>query len=266
MFEALIPAEWNSGVAAMDPLQFWMVTALTMAIVGVCFYLIFRFLYRARLINDTPTSRIRSAAQGYVELEGHGEQLPGEVVLAALTGTPCLWFSYKVEEREPETSGGSGQWRVICKGTSTRHFFLVDETGECLIDPARAEVIPSESDEWYGDSEQWVQGPAPRHGRAQNFATSRYRYTEQRIHPAARLHAIGWFTTDTRTGELPHAEQRLPHHLLSKPSDGRAFLLSAVPQQLLARRYRRYAWVSLFGFLLSGAVAGWLWSIHFTLR
>lgn len=263
MFEALIPVEWNSGVAAMDPLQFWIFTALAMAIAGICFYLIFRFLHRARLVNDTPTSRIRSAAQGYVELEGRGELLPGEATLAPLTGTPCLWFSYKVEEREQEASGGSGQWRMIRKGTSPHHFLLVDETGECLIDPARAEVTPSGSDVWYGDSEQWGQGPAPRHGRAQNFATSRYRYTEQRIHPAAILHAIGWFITDTRAGEPPSAVKRLPHHVLSSPPDGRAFILSAVPQQLLARRYRRYAWVALLGFLLSGAVASWLCAIRF---
>jgi hypothetical protein len=320
MFEALIPSEWSASVAALEPLHFWLLTGLAMAVASSCFFLTFRFLHRARLIEDTPTSKVRSAAQGYVELEGRGEMLPGEPILAPLTGTRCLWFSYKVEERESETSGGSGgKWRVLRKGTSTHLFRLVDESGECLIDPEGAEIIPSVRDEWYGDSERWMQGPAPRRGWAQHFATSRYRYTEQRIHPSDTLHAIGWFTTDDsaveqadRDAELrlllsewkrdqktllarfdndgdgvldagewesavdvareqlqrEETERRLrsPHHLMSRPRDGRAYLVSTLPQHLLVRRYRRYSFVALLFFFLGGAVAAWLWSIHFTLR
>jgi hypothetical protein len=319
MFEALIPSEWSASVAALEPLHFWLFTGLAMAVAGSCFYLTFRFLHRARLIEDTPTSKVRSAAQGYVELEGRGELLPGEPILAPLTGTRCLWFSYKVEERESETGGGSGgKWRMLRKGTSSHLFRLVDETGECIIDPDGAEVIPSVRDEWYSDSERWMKGPAPRRGWA-HFATSRYHYTEQRIHPSDTLHAIGWFKTDdgsvdlaARDAELrallsewkrdqksliarfdndrdgvldeeeweaavfaareqlqrEQTERRLrsPHHLMSRPRDGRVYLLSTLPQKTLVNRYRRYSLVALMFFFLGGAVATWLWSIHFTLR
>ena len=30
-----------------------------------------------RMVEDTPSSRVRSAAQGYVELTGHGVMAPG---------------------------------------------------------------------------------------------------------------------------------------------------------------------------------------------
>lgn len=49
------------------------------------FYLGFRQLHRARLIEDTPTSRIRSAAQGYAELEGRAVAL-GDPLYAPLSG------------------------------------------------------------------------------------------------------------------------------------------------------------------------------------
>src|SRR5690606_26803908 len=43
---------------------------------------------QARHLLDTPTSKIRSAAQGYVELYGVLEALPGASVQGPLTGKP----------------------------------------------------------------------------------------------------------------------------------------------------------------------------------
>jgi hypothetical protein len=46
----------------------------------------------ARLIEDTRTSKIRSAPQGYIEIidrsEGNAEEYP---LKAKLTGTNCVW-------------------------------------------------------------------------------------------------------------------------------------------------------------------------------
>jgi len=318
MFETLIPAEWSASVAAMEPLRFWIFTLATMTGAAAGFYASFRFLSRARLIEDTPTSKVRSAVQGYVELEGTGELMPGEPILAPLTGTPCLWFSYKVEERHSESSTGSGgRWRVLHRERSSHLFYLVDETGKCLIDPDGADVIPSVREEWYGDSETWPRGPAPKHDRTA-FITRRYRYTEQRIQPNDSLHVIGWFTTDDdavahfdaeaelRTllrewkhdqgsliarfdrdgngvldvtewdGVIAAAREQISreqathrshplHHVMSKPRDGRAYILSTLPQHHLAGRYRRYSFAALLLFLLCGAITTWLLSIRFTL-
>mgnify|MGYP006966890906 CR=1 FL=1 len=72
----------------------------------ICFYLCFRYLYRYGVIEDTPTSKIRSAAQGYTELEGTANLLPGEPVYAALTQQLCPWFDYKIEKRTSHYSHG----------------------------------------------------------------------------------------------------------------------------------------------------------------
>jgi len=55
---------------------------------------------RLRAMGDTPTSRIASAAQGYVELRGLGKAMGGTPLLSPLTHLPCLWYRYKTERRQ----------------------------------------------------------------------------------------------------------------------------------------------------------------------
>ena len=52
-------------------------------------------LARKRLIEDTPTSRIRSAPQGFVELAGVAGVFEGEPIIAPLTQRPCCWYRYR---------------------------------------------------------------------------------------------------------------------------------------------------------------------------
>jgi len=116
-------AAWGRQVQAMAPGQFWLFFALLGGASAAGFYAAFRFLFRLRLIEDTPTSLIRSAAQGYVELQGRGELLPGPPIVAPLTGLPCVWYRFKVEERvaDYDSRGGTNsRWRTINSGISSR--------------------------------------------------------------------------------------------------------------------------------------------------
>lgn len=317
MFEALIPAEWRTGVVQMQPLEFWLFSGFLAVLAVGGFYAIFRFLHRARLIEDTPTSKVRSAHQGYVELDGTAELLPGDPILAPLTGNRCTWYSFKVEERsESYDSRGNRRtsWKTIRSGTSDELFVLRDDTGECVIDPEGAEVTPSVSVTWYGDNPVWSFGAAP--SRRGLFASGRYRYTEKRIHPADSLYAIGLFQTLGGGHELPNtreevrellaawkrdqdslvqrfdangdgeidlqeweAARRAAHrevkaqqreraagpvsHLMSKPRNSRRpYILSVLPQEQLAGRYRRFAALALVAFLLGGASATWMFTVR----
>ena len=51
---------------SIDPGQFFVITAMCIAAAGGGLFFFFRNHFRARLIEDMPTSKIRSAAQGYV--------------------------------------------------------------------------------------------------------------------------------------------------------------------------------------------------------
>lgn len=157
-------------------------------------YLSFQTFYRKRLVEDLPTSRIHSAAQGYIELEGTAKLMDGTPIVAPYSGVRCAWYYFRVEERE--SNGKDTHWRTLNSGTSDDLFLLDDGTGECVIDPENAVVTPNSKESWYSSS----MSSSPMFGtipRAQRFQGSsgfnKYKYTEHRIEVGAPLHVIGFF-------------------------------------------------------------------------
>jgi len=153
------------------------------------FVLIWRNLRRARLVEDTPTARIRSAPQGYVELEGRASELPDTPVVAPLTGTRCVWYRFRIQEEEDDAHGSG--WSTLESGVSEAPFAFSDGSGDCVVDPRGAEVIAAVREVWRGNA-RWPD-PARRRSR---FGAGRYRYTEERILPGS-CYLLGWFETET---------------------------------------------------------------------
>ena len=177
-----------------SPDDFWKVAITLVLLTVACFIGAFYFLIRKRIIQDTPTSKIRSAAQGYVELKGHCELMQGEQIKAPLTHTLCVWFFYMIEEHT--RSGKYSKWVTIEIGTSDELFLLIDETGRAVIDPEGAGITPAIEEIWYGHSRTPDISPERKRGNKWfQFIQGRYRYTEQRIHPGDSLYALGLFNT-----------------------------------------------------------------------
>jgi hypothetical protein len=120
--------------------KFWLIVAGLAAGAVYSFWYAFKAWRKNRVIEDTPTSRVRSAAQGYVELSGQGILPADSHNRGPLSGIPCAWWRYKVEERS--SAGRSRSWSTVDSDTSTEPFLLDDGTGQCLIDPCGAEVFP----------------------------------------------------------------------------------------------------------------------------
>jgi hypothetical protein len=100
-------------------------------------------LKRKLLIENTPTSKIRSLAMGLVEIYGEVVPAEREILKSPLTGKDCVYYKYKVEEYRQ--SGKSGHWATIRSGEDMVRFFLKDDTGMVLVDPNRASVeIPKD--------------------------------------------------------------------------------------------------------------------------
>ena len=95
----------------MDHPLGWFGIAIGIALLSVFGWL--GSLRRWRSIRDTPTSLVASAAQGYVELIGRGKALEGLPLVSPLTGLPCLWYHYTVEEKDSE-----GKWKQERSETS----------------------------------------------------------------------------------------------------------------------------------------------------
>jgi hypothetical protein len=184
----------------VDPADYWLMLALLAALGAAGFVRGFRWWRWARLIEDTPTSRVRSAAQGYVELIGTGRRMPGAPVIAPLSRRPCTWWRYTVERRSRDSRSRT-RWSVVSRGVSDALFLLEDGTGQCIVDPEGAEVLPQATDTWYGSTPLPEAGP-PVH-RGFRGLGGEFRYRESRMHDGDPLYAIGWFRTEG--GVLPGA-------------------------------------------------------------
>lgn len=236
---------------------------------------------RARAFDDTPTSKVASAAQGYAELIGRGRPLAGDPLLAVLSHLPCLWYRYLIERRSDD------KWVREDSGESDASFILDDGSGQCVVDPEGAEIVPARKDQW---------------------TQSDRRYTEWLLLENESLYALGQFKTlgsqdleldraadvkallaewkkepqellrrfdldgngelDLREWELAraqarrevdrqHREARLQPelHLMHRPDDGRLYVISTLQPEQLSRRYRWWsaAHLTIFFSALAGA-------------
>ena len=243
-------------------------------------------LHRHRLIVGTPTSRIASAAQGYVELLGAAQPL-GSPILGKYSNLPCLWYRYKVERKNHKN-----EWHTESTGESAAPFLIQDGSGQCVTDPQGAEIITQHEDTWQ---------------------IADHRYTEWKLLEKDRLYALGEFkTVGGSTSTLTHgdlvkqvliewkmdnenllkrfdldnnslldidewmlarqaakreARKRLAEaraepdtNFMLQPHDGRLYLLSNLSPDRLAGRYALWTWLHLGIFF--GALLGIAWLLQ----
>ena len=169
---------------------------LSLLFIFLCFilYKAYKTHHRYRFINDTATSRVASAPQGYVELKGLGELMPGSNIESPFSHRRCLWYQCIVERRKSLEK--YSVWVEESNDISDHLFQLQDETGVCVVIPDGAHIIPSEQRVWYGSHYQAKhQGifKSWRFGRYIGFG--RYRFTEKLIGVADPLYVIGAFKT-----------------------------------------------------------------------
>ena len=102
------------------------------------FFYGFRLNRRKDLIETTPTSSIRSLAIGPVEITGNAKP-SGPMLSSPFSGMPCVFFSYKVEERQ--RYGKQDKWVTVTEGQSHLPFAVRDATGAVMIIPIGAELM-----------------------------------------------------------------------------------------------------------------------------
>ncbi len=310
LLQASLFASANDWVKQSPADDFWETAIILVVLTIGGFIGAFYFFLRKRIIEDTPTSKVSSAAQGYVELIGHGKLLEGSRIVGPLTGISCTWYSYTVEEYR--SSGKNSHWVTIDKGSSDSLFLLVDISGDAIIDPEGANVTPATTDVWYGNSRHPEPVDKRKKKRFFKLRSGRYRYTEKRMHPNEPLYAIGLFATvggldtnhninrdvsyllrewktsseqllarfdENNDGEIDldewqkvrttaleqiqnqHLELKTttPVHMLSKTCDARRpFLLSALPQSDLVKRYSLFARGLIVTFFIAGILTTWM--------
>ena len=213
--------------------QIVMATASAALAAALAFFAWMSCHRRMRAVADTPTSRIASAAQGYVELSGILRPLPGRELRAPLSGEPCVWYRFR-----DARYNGSG-WFLEETGDSETPFMIVDTSGTCTIQPQGAEMTGLEPAAWFNDqvgSRAW-----------RLLERGDRRKTEWLLREGEEVHVLGNFTT-----RRDPDDQREVHQL-GRPDDGRPFLIRlGVEGEALGRAsYRRWAIFHVFVFLLA---------------
>ncbi len=142
-----------------------------------------RNLRLKRLIETTPTSRIRSLAMGLVEL--HGTVRREYALVAPMTQTPCVWYRVRRYRRRRNPKNNQSTWQQTSVRDSGHVPFLLDDgTGRVRIDPAGATVIAGRREEGY-----------PGQGNILMGASSGYdadeKWVEERIDEGTRLYVLG---------------------------------------------------------------------------
>src|ERR1700732_1562723 len=117
------------------------VNLLSMAAAGgvagvYVFYRGFRLLQRKRLILNTPSSKIRGASMGLVEISGLAAG--PYTMLAPITGAPCYYF--RTTAWQWQQRGKNKEWVKVADESLHVPFFLDDNTGRVLVDPQGAEM------------------------------------------------------------------------------------------------------------------------------
>ena len=187
-----------AGISAEDH-QFMMMASLLIAVIS--FYVFMRNWKRLRIIEDTPTAKLRSAHQGYIESEGKGHFIDDQPLYSPLSNHPCLWYRSQIEQQETFVDNGRTQtrWNVVYKNISNHRFKLIDGKNSCYVDPEAAEVNSHQKLVWYGNTEWPTRTQLLESQSIIHAATNSYRYCEWLILPSQPLYILGQFTTLSAT-------------------------------------------------------------------
>ncbi len=180
-----------NSIENLSPGEFWGFLIFPAALSLFCLWAFIRYLRFSRLIEDTPTSKIRSAAQGFTELEGRGVLIPQATLASPLSGKICIWYRYKIERKV--SNGKSTSWRTIQSGSSPHPIRLDDTTGQCLLTQKGASIHTHLKKSWYGMSSAPSAMSIDRSDSLMQFGN--YRYTEELIAENTPLYALGHFKT-----------------------------------------------------------------------
>ncbi len=265
-----------AAAAQMESRSGWLLSLPLIALISVFAWL--SALKKYRTIADTPTSKIASAAQGYVELMGRADRNVEQPLLQSQLGRQaCVWFRYSVERRDND-----GDWQTVDCGESDTDFLLRDDSGVCHIQPTGAEILSCHKKVWIvgaaRHSEWWLLEGDPLYVLG-DFKTSQaaarfdaeaetgamlVRWKQNMPQLQLRFDLNGDGVLDEHEWMLARqaARQEVEKiaatvqtpadvHVLQRPENGAMFVISNLMPAQLARHYLRWVWGNLLLFFVA---------------
>jgi hypothetical protein len=203
-----------------------------------------------RLIENTPTSKIRSIAMGLVEIYGEVEPLKNNILKSPFSNNDCVYYKYKVEELRQ--SGKSTTWVTVKKGEEKKLFHLKDETGSVLIDLTGAKIdIPTDNifDSSLGKDppETVKQFLSTRNVAWEGFLfgiNKTMKYTEYFIAPGDKLYIMGNADDNPYVKEAS-AEKSVQDIMIQKGKFEKIYYISDKQEKAILFRYTLKTYVGL---------------------
>jgi hypothetical protein len=218
-----------------------LVYGLVICLVGVGLFIFgFYFYKKKRLIEDIPTSKIRSLTMGLVEVYGQVVSIPEHLLTSPFTEKDCVYYRYTVEEYR--STGKSAHWVTIKKGEERRVFYLQDETGMVLIDPTDASIEAARDFECKSGLGDDPPDMVMRFLAANNIAyegllgmNKTMRFRESILVPTESVYIMG--CADENTYEDAVLNQGISHTMIRKGRQEKMFFISDKKERDILREF-----------------------------
>jgi hypothetical protein len=244
----------------MGPVLF-VIAAVLLLLLVVLGYQAVRNWNKAVLIRDTPLTPVKELAPGLAKVEGQALAL-SSTLYAPLTGKPCLYYRFKVQEKRTHAGphGGSSHWVTIVNDVQTAPCGLDDGTSVAAVELREAELVLTPADTARSgflngapaDLEQLLKDRYGKSSRGLLFNKT-LSYSETRIEEGDRLLVVG--TVEITAGG---------HAQFVKGSD--LFLVTDRTEATLIGRYRTRTFacviVAVVLLLVAGVAAAWIARRH----
>lgn len=161
----------------------------------------FRVLRRKWLIENTPTSTVRGAAIGQVEVCG---KIAGPYTLISPLSVLDCYF-YKAMAWQSEGSGERREWKSAGEEVLCAPFFVEDDTGRMLVDPRGAEIdVPKDFDD-NGSLDAMPENVRRFAARRGISAWTAAKFEEYCIKPGDTLYVLGTLGENREAVDVPPA-------------------------------------------------------------
>jgi hypothetical protein len=208
-----------------------------------------------RLIENTPTSKVRSAAVGLVEVCG-SVVLCEEKFKSPFTGKDCAYHMCTVENF---MGGSRARWFQVLYDEKRAPFYVRDDTGKILIDPDKAFIQISLKEEYESGPNEEPPARIIEYLKTNEMAhkgllgrNKTMRFREYTIAEGDKVYVMGKAERDTDCRERDQ-EIGADNLVLHKGSDNEVFYISDRPERkILQKLQNKLDWSTYGGTMLSG--------------
>jgi hypothetical protein len=205
-------------------------------------FMSFTFFKRKRIIENIPTSKVRSLALGLVEVVGIVTE-PKEVFLSPITKKECAYYHLLIEE----TGDEEGRSFTYVNEEKQAEFYLQDSTGKILIEPELGEFYFDKKNNFFETYYGKVPPEVERLLKGSNYVQKRnkgIKVSEKCLPINSQAHILGSVEKSKEFGSLKIKRGR-----------DKILIIGRADQKTLAKKFRNSALILLFfGFCGLGVV------------